>query len=235
MMVRIFVGLVMSFYIFVSICSAMQFSQPVEIGRIGGNPVGGFSIDGADYNNGSLYRDQFKGVWGTLYEKGIARYGEEGKSLWVHYDCSHERERGYKEAYAPFFGNREGNIGANLMAGEGDCVKINVLKNDGGITLFFVACNGCVVGTEHYVMMGYGKDGKFVKYLDVGEVAEKYLGKGSFCMKGCFLRKYYCRGNTIVVEYVDPKISKNYQTPVGEFRFKWNDKAQWFGAEHIVY
>lgn len=174
-------------------------------------------------------------MWGTLYEKGTACYGEREKALWVYYDCSPPRGKDYREKYAPFFGDKKGVVGVNLMAGEGDIVKISSIKNDGGITLFFVAHKGCVVGAEHYVVMGYNREGEFVKYIEIREIVEKYLGKGNVGFKGVYLGKYYSNANIIIVEYVDPRISRDYRTPVGEFRFKWDEKAQWFGVEHVLY
>ena len=233
MFIRIFIGLFASLVVLVSVCSAMQFSQLVELGRIGGDPGGGFEIDGADYNNGSFYKGQ-RGR-GALYEKGVARFGDERNALWVYYDCSRGKGRTYREAYTPLFGNKERTVGVNLRAGEGDGIRVYSIKNDCDITLFFVAGNGCVFGAEHYVIMGYNKEGKFVKYIDIREIAEKYLGKRNMGMKGAYLGRYYCRDDTIIAEYIDPRISKDFQTPVGEFRFQWDEKAQWFGVEHVVY
>lgn len=73
--------------------SAMTFSQPVELGKMGGLPTGGFWIHGASYNNGTSYRNgSFDKEWNDkLYEKGIARFGEGDKGLWVYYDCSAQK------------------------------------------------------------------------------------------------------------------------------------------------
>ena len=67
-----FLGLLVMFMIISSNCLAMTFSQPVEIGSVGGTPQGGFSIKGASYNNGTSYKNgQLDKEWGKLYEKVV--------------------------------------------------------------------------------------------------------------------------------------------------------------------
>ena len=212
----------------------MQFSQPQKLGGVGGNPMGGISIDGSAFNHGSLYPDQFKGIWGVLYEKGVAGYGIDEAYLWVYYDCS-SGKKDYRDAYSAHFGNKDKTITVKMGVGEGEYVQIDRVKNDGGIKLFIVAYKGSVVGPEKYVLMGYDKTGKFVKYVDVKSVIEHYLGKNNVGMKGAYLGRYYCENNAVVVEYMDSRITKSYKNAVGEFRFTWNDNAQWFGVEHIIY
>ena len=217
-------------------CLAMTFFHMDEIGSVGGNPWGGFSIDGATYNSGTSFENgKFDYKWGKLYEKGCAKFGKIEKPIYVYYDCSQSKYKKYRDAYSPYFGDKDKRTTVKLGAGEGDCVKIYNVKNDGGLVMYFLVHQGCVVGAEVYVIMGYDKTGKFVKYVDTRQIVDKYLGKENFGMKGIFLGKYYCRGNTIVIEYVDPRISHNYKSPVGEFRFKWDEKANWFGVEQVVY
>ena len=50
----------------------------------------------------------------------------------------------------------------------------------------------------------------------------------------CFVR-WQSSGNTIAVVYQRVNSSTKRLTDEGEFRFKWDDKAQWFGIEQVVY
>lgn len=219
-------------------CYAMQFSKIVELGSISGNPVGGFSINGANQNDGSVYKKVGINLsqWGTLYEKGVARYGNTINALWVYYDCSNARARHYWDAYSPKFGNKERTVTVSLGAGEGAHVQMNSILNDAGITMYLLHSEmaGKFV-IRRYVVMGYDKSSKFVKYIDTHDIVKKYFGEKNVMMNGIHLEKCYCRGNSLIIEYVNPKSSYGWKSPAGEFRFKWDDKAQWFSIEQVVY
>ena len=156
-------------------CYAMNFSQIVKLGRVSGNPVGGFSIEGAQQNNGSIYsRDGMNlSQWGTLYEKGVARYGNINNALWVYYDCSNARVRRYWDAYSPKFGDKERTVVVPLEAGEGAYVQVNSIRNDAGITMYLLhsEMSGKIV-IRRYVVMGYDKSGKLVKYIDTQDIVK---------------------------------------------------------------
>lgn len=215
---------------------AMTFSQHVELGKIGGTPEGGFWIHGADYNNGTSYQNgKYDEGNYRLYEKGIARFGKDDKGLWIYYDCSSYKNKKYWDAYSPNFGDKNQEVKVALGAGEGESVNINYLPNDENIAMYFLAHYGCVVGLERYVVMGYDKKGKFVKYIDTRDIVKNYLGEKNFGTKDIFLKKYYFRGDSIIIEYMDPRTAKGFKIPAGAFHFKWDNKAQWFGVEHVVY
>ena len=73
----------------------MTFFQMQEIGSVGGNPCGGFTIDGATYNSGTPFENgKFDDKWGNLYEKGIAKFGKIEKPIYVYYDCSQSKVTG---------------------------------------------------------------------------------------------------------------------------------------------
>ena len=236
-MIKQIMGAAMGMLLLSVQCFAMTFSQPIEIGKIGGLPSGGFWIHGADYNNGtSFQKGEHDKRWNEiLYEKGVARFGTSDKGLWVYYDCSFEKNRKYWEAYSPKFGDEQQMVTVSLGAGEGDHVDINQIPNNEGVTMYFLAHYGCVAGNEIYVIMGYDKKGKFVKYIDIRDAVRIYLGEKRIGMKGIWLRNYYCRGDSIIIEYLDPWTRNGYTSPAGAFRFKWDDNAQWFGVEHVLY
>lgn len=237
-MLRKIIMLVAIFTLMLGDCYAMQFSQIVKIGSVSGNAVGGFTIEGAQQNDGSIYK--WTGVdtkpWDILYEKGVAQYGNKNNALWVYYDCSNVRVREYWDAYSPNFGNKEKTVMVSLEAGEGASVQVNSINNDAGITMYLLCSemDGKFV-SRRYVVMGYDKTGKFVKYIDTQDIIKNYFGEKNAMMNGIHLEKYYFRRNIFVVEYIAPRSSYGWKSPAGEFRFKWDDAAQWFGVEQVVY
>lgn len=222
--------------IFSSKCFAMTFSQPVEIGKVGGQPVGGFWIKGATQNSGTSYKNgQFDKEWKTkLYEKGIAIFGNGKNPLYLHYDCSKNKNRGYQDAYSPKFGNKNATKTVSLGAGEGQAVHVSQIKNDGNITLYLLCGEGPVAGTVDYVLLGVRADGAWVKYFDTREITDKYFGENLGLTKKPWYRNFLCRGDTLTISYERHQGKRGYVNE-GEFRFKWDDKAQWFGVEQIVY
>lgn len=237
-MARKFILIIMIFFFMVGNCYAMNFSQIVKMGSVSGNPVGGFSIEGARQNNGSIYSRAGMNLkkWGTLYEKGVARYGNINYGLWVYYDCSNEKTRQYWDAYSPQFGNKERSVTIPLEAGEGAYVQVNSIGNDAGITMYLLHSERAGKFTiRRYVVMGYDKTSKLVKYIDTHDILNKYFGEKNIMMNGIHLEKFYCSGDTIIVEYVDPRSSYGWKSPAGEFKFTWDEAAQWFGVEQAVY
>ena len=222
--------------IFSSNCFAMTFSQPVKIGEVGGLPSGGFSIKGASYNDGSSYKNgQFDKEWNEkLYERGIAIFGDKMNPLYMHYDCSMNKNRQYADMYSPKFGNKNGTKFVSLGAGEGETVHISQIKNDGDITLYLLCGEGSVAGTVNYVLLGVRPDGVWLKYFDSREITKKYFGENINLMKKPWYKDFICQRNTLIMKYDRYRDPKGYVNE-GEFRFKWDDKAQWFGMEQVVY
>lgn len=54
-------------------------------------------------------------------------------------------------------------------------------------------------------------------------------------MRSVYYKNYYCKEDMIIIEYdnYNPNTKRMYKE--GEFRFKWDDAAQWFGIEQVVY
>ena len=239
-MKRFLVLLVMLMMI-TSNCFAMVFYQPVRLGMVSGTPQGGFGIDGASYNNGTSYKNgQLDKQWGKLYEKGIACFGNGDKALYMHYDCSQVGGREYWEAYSPKFGDKNAKNTVALQAGEGTSVKVSQIKNDSDITLYLLCEEGSVAGTTNYVLLGRRPDGVFVKYFDMEDINIKYFGlqKNKYGttmgMKSPYYKKFYCQGDTMVIEYGRYHGKRGFVNE-GEFRFKWDEKAQWFSVEQVIY
>ena len=86
---------------------------------------------------------------------------------------------------------------------------------------------------DKYVLLGRKSDGIFVKYFDTWIISETYFGQGKRIPPGAFYSDWYCKGNTVVIEY--SKYDKMGKIKIGEFRFKWDEKAQWFSVEQVKY
>lgn len=231
-----FFGVFFLLMIFSSNCFAMTFSQPVEIGKVGGLPTGGFWINGATYNNGTSYKNgQFDKEWKTkLYEKGTAVFGSGRNPLYVHYDCSMKKNSQYQDRYSPKFGNKNATRTVSLGAGEGQAVHISQMKNDGNITLYLLCGEGSVAATVDYVLLGVRTDGAWVKYFDTREITNKYFGENLSFSKRPWYKNFFCQGDTLIIGYERHQGKRGY-VKEGEFQFKWDDAAQWFGVEQIVY
>ena len=219
----------------------MTFSQPVEIGKVDGTPQGGFSIEGASFINGSSYKNgQLNKQWGKLYEKGIARFGNGINALYMHFNCSNGIKGDYWDIYSPKFGDQNAQRTVSMRAGEGEAVHISQIKNDGSITLYLLCGNGPMAGTTRYVLLGRRSDGVFVKYFDIEDINTTYFGlqKNKYGttlgMRSPWYKDCYCSGDTIIITYQRMQKNHNFVNE-GEFRFKWDEKAQWFGIEQIIY
>lgn len=96
-----------------------------------------------------------------------------------------------------------------------------------------------MAGTTIYVLLGRRSDGVFVKYFDMEDINVKYFGlqKSTYGttkgLRSPWYRNCHCQDDTIVIEY-ERFVGKNF-CKAGEFRFKWNESAQWFGVEQVVY
>ena len=209
---------------------AMQFEQPEELGSVGGSPSGGFIIRGASSNHGSLHTpSKFKKD--TLYAKGIALFGKRSEALYLYYDCA---RRGLRHANeAAMFGDENKTYLIAIRADEGEHCSISNVPNDSGITMYLLENSGPVAGTTNYILLGKRDDGIFVKYIDMEPILENYFGRG-FGRRGPWFDKCYTEGDTIIIEY-QLSVAKQGYHKAGEFRFKWDEAAQWFGVEQVVY
>lgn len=205
---------------------AMQFEQPEKVGDVGGTPAGGFTIKGASTNSGTLVaRGKFK-----VYDKGTATFGRGEDALYFYYDCT---KRG-KDSYLPQFGGKSKSHLVAVRAGEGEGCTVSRLPNDSNITMYLLKNTGPVAGTTNYILLGKRDDGVFVKYIDLVPVLKQYFGKDSFGMRGPWFNNCYAQGDTVVIEYQVSAFKQGYHKG-GEIRFKWDESAQWFGVEQVIY
>lgn len=205
-------------------CFAMTFSQPVKIGRIGWFR-GEFFCLNSFYEEGDYYTQYDKDDKKTYGRKGVVGFGNNSNALYVHYN-SYEAKK-----------NRDGKVylgGKNLS----NTIPLDVQNEfiyqiDSNIGLTIYAIRFFYGPDSEFTIIGKKNDGTFVKYIDTREISKKYFGIDS--KRGAssiFYNTPNSQDNTLVISYSD---GRNVRTPIGEFRFKWDDDAQWFSVEHIVY
>ena len=220
-----FLGLLLMLMMIASNCLAMTFSQPVKIGEIGSpvqSPYHGFIVNGATENNGTSYNEnrEREGKPLITYTQGTARFGD----LY----CKYNFVRNLNGQTISFGGKN--NFILNM---DGTFKQIFSIGNDSNLKLYAIRFYYCVTDLK---IIGTQKDGKWVVYIDSKKLSNKYFGgKDRYKEEGSVLYDVpTCNGNTIVVKY-RRWYWKGNSEPEGEFRFKWDDKAQWFGVEQVVY
>ncbi len=211
--------------------AAMTFSKIEKIGEVGfptQAPYHGFSIRGEFYNSGTPYVEEYNyiddGTPIKTYTKGTARFGSEPNDLYCKYDFNLD----FPDKPIKFGGKNNYILGL-----DGSDKDIFSIENNGGIKLYVVYHNYCVTQLN---ILGTQKNGKWVNYIDSKKISETYFGGNEGYKKdgGIIYDVPTCRNDTIVIKY-RRWYWKGRSEPEGEFRFKWDDAAQWFGVEHIVY
>ncbi len=171
-----------------------------------------------------------------VYAKGTATFGTGKDILYFYYDCTQMNS----ESYLPVFGDKEKRNLIFVSASEGDTCSVRFLPNDAGITMYLLVNSGQSAGTTNYILLGKQPDGAFVKYIDMDLILGQYFGiepnqsGRRIKMKGPWFDKCYVQEDTIIIEY-RLFASKQGYYKAGEFRFKWDDEAQWFGVAQVVY
>ena len=82
-----------------------------------------------------------------------------------------------------------------------------------------------------YILIGCQFDGKFVKYIDTTKITKRYYIWDRSGASPIFYKRITVRGDAITISYMAHRSNIN----LGEFRFKWDNKAQWFSVEQAVY
>lgn len=209
-----FFGVFFVLVFFSAECFAMTFSQPMKIGVVSDYGVvgGGYEFKNAVNNSGIMYTWQKR----KCYKNGVATFGNGGDLIYFHYNNDKKiRSYGGKILKNTF----------ELTQAYG--CEFTQIKTNEDITFYMVQENDFDINGRKYVLLGRKKDGSFVKYFDTLTVSEKYFGK--MYLRPIFYDRWYCEGNTVIIEYANRNIK------IGEFRFKWDDSAQWFGIEQVVY
>ena len=210
-MKKFLLGVVLSVLLVTNAAFAMTFQQPVKIGGIRHSQVsrGGISFENAVENNGT----------------GTARFGDSTDPLYVHVN---------NNSYVMKFGAKNKSNTITIPAK----VYFEIFKlssNERG-NFFVIKDFYDLLETEKYILLGKKKDGTFVKYFDTDEVRKKYFGKQ---WQGIWFNAIKTQGDTIIISYQRNLDGRQMRTDFaderGEFHFKWDERAQWFGVEQIVY
>lgn len=202
---------------------AMHLSQPEEIGLIGYLNGFGFHIRGATNNQGTY--SQIHDHNGKKYfDKGLARFGSGDDALYMHYNAHQEKNRG-----CVYCGGE--NIDNTVQL----CFfyyPIHRVNTDVGITLYPIWFSYGAQSQWHII--GRRTDGKFVEYIDTEKISKMYFGDNINKNGGhnIICKMLECNGDTIVIRY---NVDRERREDDGELRFKWDESAQWFSVENIVY
>ena len=205
----------------------MTFSQPKEIGSFVLLQVGhnSFEIKGAVYNSDRAKIDSYSGR--TYYTNGIARFGDDKSEIWLHYN------KNSRPAYCRLGGeNFSDTIPEDFSWGH----KIFYIGGVNGFKFYALRSQFDMPSAQikyEYNIIGRKPDGTWLKYFNTRKIIEKYIAKGY----GYSMQDLNVSGDTIIIKYkiLEYKYKKIYNGQSGELRFKWDESAQWFDVEHIVY
>ncbi|MBQ7198434.1 MAG: hypothetical protein IJS29_04130 [Selenomonadaceae bacterium] len=207
--------------------SAMTFSRIVKIGEVGfpaQAPYHGFIVRGENYNSGTPYVEEFNysddGTPIKTYTKGTAIFD----NLYCNYDFNLD----FADKPIKFGGKNNYILGL-----DGSDKEIFKIENNGGIKLYVIYHNYC--GTQLNIL-GTQKNGNWVNYIDSKKISENYFNSNEGYKKdgGIIYDVPTCRDDTIIIQY-RRWYWNGESEPEGEFNFKWDDNAQRFNVEHIVY
>lgn len=214
-----FISLLIILMAMTSTCLAMTFSQPVKLGRVSDYREAneGYEIVGATDNSGSIKKPTSKIAAKYTYVNGIAKFGIDDDAIYFHYNNARN------------YGGKDLNNTFPFTSAYG--CDFTQIKTDSDVTLYMVHERDYDIRGEKYILLGRRKDGVFVKYFDTMDLTQIYFDKPKTFREIPYYAKWHCIGNTIVVEYG----RLNSTSSEGEFRFKWDEAAQWFGVEQVVY
>lgn len=205
---------------------AMSLSQPEKVGSIVYANMGGFLIRGATFNQ-EKESHQRKGH--IVYDTGMAKYSDGVDALYFHYD----NYRWGKNDMSPYYGYTkfgDKNINNTVQVDIMHPIVFKIKSNE-NITMYVVKDSYDLPWEDSYTVIGRRSDGKWVKYIDTVEVAKNYLGTGYYGFGAMAVD-----GDVIRIFYeLYEGLSTSVAIEEGEFRFKWDEAAQWFGVERVVY
>ena len=226
-MKKFFIGVVLSVLFVANSAFAMTFSQPVKIGEFGWSQVGGgFVFTNATENNGDIRTTRGNR---KQYGKGTARFGNSNDSLYVHYNS-------YQKSFTVVkFGANDVSNTVNFDISVLDYRIFSISNSDRGN--FYLLSGGYdLLENDRIIFLGRKSDGTWVKYFDTENLLKKYFGQQQL---GYWFNGFKVHDNAISINYrrnFDGRaMSRDYADEYGEFRFKWDDNAQWFSVEQIKY
>ncbi len=218
---------------FSATCAAMQFQQPVFIGSIA-------SI----YAGGPHPADRWKISKEVIVRKDSLTMGKGSTSIIFKYKDTPDKYEKTKyrtitqmisgngkpfpvDNNLKYFHNIYGNIYPNhwiyQVNGENDIVAyVDIMPNGAG-------------DSDAMCIRGLWKDGKPVTFVSGVYQFASGIPDAGFIFKGEEMR---VMNDTICVPYklkVGGVSTRETHVRDGEFRFKWDDKAYWFGIEDVVY
>ena len=227
-------GLITFMMLISSTCLAMTFSQPQKFnGYIthAGDNFNGFIVKDVINNQGNI----IKRINNTsFYDRGIAKFGNGEDALYAHYDI--------KKDMQVHFGNKNYNntfpIWFLYILPSHSIYKIYTNTE----VILYLICSGAELqGGEGYYILGRRNDGIFVKYIDTDIIARDYFGAvnrknnlGIIPSAKVAFNMPIIKNDSIIIEYLIHQ-GRGVFKKSGEFRFKWDDAAQWFGIEQVVY
>lgn len=213
---------------------AMTISKPVYIGIAMGVNIGGFSFKDelSNFSQGPINRKK-------AHSKGIATFGANAKKLYLHY-----------QTY-DYDNNRSKQISRYGSSSSDNAIQIETMYNiismmttDSGITLYTIRSDYDLPGEEDYTLIGERKDGRFVKYLSTDSILEQYYGNkyigneyGQDVPFVYLVKNITAINDTVIFYYYrfDFKKRNEQAVPIGEIRCKWDENAQWFAVDNVVY
>ena len=207
------------FFIISSDCLAITLSQPVKIGEI-------IYRGGLDLRGATSIKDFSTVKRPGIYDRGVASFGN---SLYLYFNREYY-EQNFKSAKTlndriklrnkvSRFGGADVKNSVPIFVFEGG-TEIYQIKNDGGIELYLTK-SGTGSG-DGFEVFGTTKEGKWVKYFDTDD-AVKNFG----IPRDEWFSRFFTFGDTIIIQYHPQHSSNN-----SELRYKWDDKAKWFGVEN---
>ena len=167
-------------------------------------------------SDASLIMDKIEG--GTSIADGVIKFGSGDDAIYFH-----QQESSPKYLYG---GRNLQNTFPFLSAYGCDFTQIKADKN---LTLYMIHEWQFDIFGETYVLLGRLSDGSFVKYFDSRDLRKNFFDQVSNRNYAPYFSGWRLDGDTVVLEY------KRYSGNGGEFRFKWDDAAQWFSVEQIIY
>ncbi|MBR3621904.1 MAG: hypothetical protein IKN43_00950 [Selenomonadaceae bacterium] len=224
-MKKISVIMLLIFFIFSANALAMKFYRSKNVGEITLAPSGIFEIKGAISNIGQPFTNpQFIKAYnfkkGNIpYNKGVAYFALGGRSIYFHYDSKNGGSGVISQ-----IGDQD--IKNTVSVGMGIPTQLNFVEASS--SRYYILINSDpsgLIGPTHTVI-GRQLDGSYVKYFDTADIKRKYFKDP---------RAFHLSEDVLFYEdsIIVPYHNTSNETQRGEFRFKWDDKAQWFGIEQV--
>ena len=202
-------------------CFAMNFSEFVKLGGTS-YPPWGIEIKNATSNTGTPKKvnagSKEKVNWHTVHENGIAQFGNGDDSIYCHYSSP--------SAMESYFGDKDKSNAIEIEE-ELYGTSISQIKNDSDAKIYLLHSGGA--SSQSYICLGKKNDVTWVKYFDTRKIAKKYFNAWAIISDAIL------ENDTLVIGYHTRGTRENRSSQRGEFRFKWDDAAQWFSVEHVQF